>query len=175
MRKGWLAILSLLLAGAMTSVALAAAHFTRNGAPTCRDTGTTLVCTGELAGLGNENLVVTLESDALASFACGNPGRKSNQAPGINKVPFQASGDQFIEGGAIKNGRARFNVIAPEDPLPAPDPEDICPNGNWTTVTLTSIDFVGITLTIKQGGVTLFTCTFTGPVPTDGTVVRPDC
>ena len=167
MRKGWVIVLALGLAGVFAAVAVAAPHFTRNGAPTCRDIGNQLRCTGELAGLGNENLRIDLTTNAQASFACGNPGRKSNQAPGINKVPFTAGGSQTILGSAIKNGRARFDVFAPSTPPPTPDPEDICPNGNWTTVTLTGIDFEDIVLDISQGGVLLFRCTFDGVVPSN--------
>jgi hypothetical protein len=174
MRKGWLVILVLVLAGVFAAVAVAAPHFTRNGAPTCRDIGNQLVCSGELAGLGNQNLRIDLTTNAEASFACGNPGRKSNQAPGINKVPFKAGGSQTIEAPAIKNGRARFEVFAPQTPPPPPDPEDICPNGNWTTVTLTGVDFRDIVLDISQGGVLLFHCTFTGVVPSSGSVT-PTC
>jgi hypothetical protein len=84
MGKGrWLAILSLLAACcAFASVATAASpHFTRGGTPKCTDTGTTLVCSGELVGLGNKDLVISLDSSAVATFLCGAPGN-ANPAPG---------------------------------------------------------------------------------------------
>jgi hypothetical protein len=177
MRTRWLVpmILSFVLAAALASVAWAAnPHFRRGGTPTCQDTGTLLVCSGKLAGLGNADLVIDLSSNAEASFACGNPGRRSHQAPGINKVPFTATGSETVSADEIKNGNATFTVFAPQTPPSIPSSAEICPNGNWTTVTLSGIDFSDITLTITQETL-LFTCVRPGPVPTDGTSVTLTC
>lgn len=167
------AILTTVVAfGALASVAMAA-HFTKKGSPTCTDTGTVLTCGGELAGLGNEDLVVDLQSRAEATFLCGAPGN-GNTAPGANKVPFEAGGSQTISGGAIKNGRAVFSVSAPTTP-PTPTATDIgCPNGKWQVIGLQDIDFADVVLTIAQGGATLFTCTYPGEVP-EGQPVALDC
>ena len=165
MRRTWLivAAVAAVTCGIVTSVA-AAAHFTKKGAPTCIDTGTVLTCSGELAGLGNENLVVDLSSDALATFLCGTPGN-ANTAPGANKVPFEAGGSQTIIGGAIKNGRALFSVSAPTEPPTATAEQAGCPNARWQVISTTDIDFANVELVIAQGGVTLFTCTYRGEVP----------
>lgn len=169
--RTWLLALVVVVAlGAGASTALAdSPHFKKGGTPTCRDTGTQLVCTGTLAGLGNGDLVLDLSSDAQASYACGNPGKNSKQAPGVNKVPFTASGSTTIQGSDIKNGTTTFSVTAPGSPPTPPDPATICPNGNWTTVTLTNIDFSNVVLQISQGGL-LFTCTYPGVVPSSGSV-----
>jgi hypothetical protein len=163
------AMVALVAALAFAGVALAQ-HFTKNGAPRCTDTGTELVCTGELAGLGNENLVVEVDTNAEATFLCGTPGNRKT-APGANKVPFEAGGSQTIEGGAIKNGRARFTVTAPSEPLPTPTPAEAgCPNNNWQVIGTQDVDFADINLTISQGGELLFTCTHSGPVAEGATV-----
>ena len=59
-RRGWIAILCGVVGGGVfASVAIAAnPQFTKKGAPTCTDTGTQLVCQGELTGLGNADRVI---------------------------------------------------------------------------------------------------------------------
>lgn len=166
------AVLTALVCAIVTSVA-GAAHFTKKGAPTCIDTGTTLVCSGELAGLGNEDLVVDLTSDALATFQCGSPGN-GNTAPGANKVPFEAGGSQTISGGSIKNGRAAFSVTAPTEPPTATPEEAGCPNPNWQAIRTLDIDFADVRLVIEQGGETLYVCTYAGEVP-EGQRVALNC
>jgi hypothetical protein len=168
-RRGWIAILCALVAGGVfAAVAVAAPHFKKGGTPTCRDTGNELVCTGTLAGLGNGDLVIDLQANAVASFECENRG--GNRAPGQNKIPFSAEGSQTIQDTEFKNGNASFNVAAPEDP-PTPTAEEAgCPNGNWRAVRTSDIAFSDIRLTITQGGTLLFTCTRPGPVPSSGSV-----
>jgi hypothetical protein len=140
----------------------ASPHFKKGGTPACRDTGTQLVCSGSLAGLGNEDVDIVLTADAQASFNCVNPG--GNEAPGQNKVPFTATGSQHFDASEIKNGNLAFSVAAPTTPPTATPQQAGCPNGQWST-RLTQVDFANIRLTISQGGVLLFTCTRSGPVP----------
>ena len=160
---------------AIPAVAQAAnPHFRRNGTPRCTDTGSELVCTGSLTGLGNQDLVLSLSADAFAEFFCGAPGNR-RLAPGQNKVPFAASGDQTVPGSEIKNGNATFRVSAPEEAPPTPTPEEAgCANPNWHVVPgANDIDFSNIRLTITQG-VLLFTCTY-GPEVGEGQTVTLDC
>jgi hypothetical protein len=169
--KRWSVVpLAVVLTTALAAVAIAASpHFTRNGSPVCTDTGSVLTCTGELVGLGNQDLVLALSSRAEATFLCGAPGN-ANTAPGQNKIPFQAGGSQTIDGDAIKNGRASFSVSAPENPPPTPTPQQAgCPNKNWQVVGSGDIDFTDPVLTITQGSL-LFTCRYSGTVPEGGTV-----
>jgi hypothetical protein len=170
-RKRWSVVpIAVVAALALAAVAVAASpHFTRNGQPTCTDNGSTLTCTGELVGLGNADLVVSLTSRAEATYFCGAPGN-ANLAQGQNKVPFQAGGSQTIPGGNIKNGRASFSVTAPQNPPPTPSPTQAgCPNRNWQVVGVGDIDFTDPVLTISQNGL-LFTCRYSGTVPEGGTV-----
>ena len=161
-------VLALIVGG----TALAASpHFKKNGSPTCRDTGTQLSCSGSLAGLGNEDVDIVLTADAQASFACVNPG--GNESPGQNKVPFTATGSEHFDASEIKNGNLAFTVRAPTTPPTATAEQAGCPNGNWST-RLTAVDFANIRLTISQGGVLLFDCSRSGPVPA-GTTVPLGC
>ena len=173
MRKvsgGFIVIAAVVSLLAFSGVAVAAgAHFTKSGTPTCTDTGSRLVCSGELAGLGNQDLVLSLTSDAQATFLCGSPG-SGNTAQGQNRIPFTASGSTTIPGGAIKNGRTTFSVFAPATAPATPTPEQAgCPNKNWQVIGTSDVDFANVRLTISQGGL-LFTCTYPGVVPEGGTV-----
>lgn len=155
-----------LTVGAAAALA-ASPHFKKGGGPTCIDNGTQLECTGSLAGLGNGDVDIVLTADAQASFACVNPG--GSESPGQNKVPFTATGSKHIPSQEVKNGSLKFTVSAPTTPPTATAEEAGCPNPNWST-RLTSVEFANINLTISQGGVLLFTCTYSGPVPQNTTV-----
>lgn len=145
-------------------------HFKHGGIPTCRDTGTQLVCTGSLAGLGNQDVDIVLEADGVATFACRNKG--GNEAPGQNKVHLSVGSTTHFEGNEIKNGNLTFTAIAPETPPTATAQEAGCPNGNWTTRLLT-LEFSNVVLTISQGDDLLFTCTHDGSI--GSSPVRLDC
>ncbi len=70
----------------------AGAHFTHGGVPTCTitpivtatDTAQSVTCSGELAGLGNVDLVLDLSASGFALYQCQNGG--GNIAPGQNRV-----------------------------------------------------------------------------------------
>ena len=130
-----------------------------NAEPTFLDQGLTLNATGALAGLGNDDVVVTLNATADVTATCTNQG--GNQAPGQNPAPVSVSGSQSIPADEIKNGNTPFNVttIAPASPIAgAPD----CPNPNWTE-TITDLSFTSATITVEQpaGNLVLtVTCSF---------------
>ncbi len=160
-----------ILVGMPTAASAASPHFKRGGTPVCTATTLTLTCTGSLTGLGNGDVTFSLSAPALASFTCVNPG--GNEAPGANKVPFTASATTTIPGSEIKNGNLSFSISAPATPPTATPQEAGCPNGNWST-RLASLQFTGTTsLTISQGGVTLFTCS--GPSPSAGGSTTLSC
>ena len=139
-----------------------------NAEPNFVDKGLTLNAAGSLAGLGNEDLLVTLSATAAATSTCTNQG--GNQAPGQNPAEVTVSGSQSIPDSEIKNGNTAFNVTteAPVSPIPgAPG----CPNANWTQ-TITDLAFTSATITVEQpaGNVVLIVeCTFSEPT-TNGAV-----
>jgi hypothetical protein len=127
----------------------------------------TLAASGDLSGLGNGDVLVTLTATADVTATCTNQG--GTQAPGQNPGEVTVTGSQSLPASEIKNGNLAFNVTTnpPAQPTAA---EAGCPNNNWTGVnpvlTLTSI-----TLTIEQPpGTVLFTCTASNPNGLSGTV-----
>jgi hypothetical protein len=152
-------------------------HFTHGGVPTCTitpvvtatATSQSVTCTGELAGLGNADLVLDLSVSGSAVYQCQNNG--GNTAPGQNKVLVGPStSTTTIPANAIKNGRTKFTTNAAVLSAPTTVSGSVagCPNANWTgvnpVVTLTSI-----TLKISQTEL-LFTCTASNPNGLTGTV-----
>jgi hypothetical protein len=150
MRKLFVVLFAALGLVFVPSAADAAVKF--RAGPTFTDLGTTLNVTGDVSGLGNENLTVQLDATGVGSVICRNPA--GNQAPGQDTT-VNASGTQSdIE---VKNGRAQFNVTTAEPP--APDPAVVCPNRKWTA-TITDVEFTSATLTLSQGGMIVFQQTY---------------
>jgi hypothetical protein len=131
----------------------AQAAITFHQGPTFTDEGTTLNVTGDVSGLGNEDLDVTLDATGVGSVTCTNPA--GNVAPGQD-TSVTASGSQT--GIEPKNGGAVFDVTTAEPP--APNPAVVCPNRKWTA-TITDVEFTSATLTLSQGGIIVFQQTYT--------------
>src|SRR4051794_7697546 len=175
MKRSLIAIFAVLALAALgTSAALAASVHLKGGAnaePAFTDNGLDLSSTGELAGLGNADVLIKLSATGNPTATCGNPGRNTFQAPGQNPAAVTLTGVQAIPASEIKNGNVSFNVrtAAPVSPIPgAPD----CPNSSWTEI-ITDVAFTSATIRVEQppGTVVLtVTCTFSpatsnGPVP----------
>jgi hypothetical protein len=166
-----------LLAVALTATAALAAspHFKKGGEPTCTISGTgtnstSTTCSASLAGLGGGDLVLNTTVRGFAVYQCQNPG--GNIAPGQNRVLVgPVTQPTTIPGDAIKNGNVSFTT----DPAVLSAPSTVsgsaagCPNGGWTGVN-PQLTLTDITLTIAQGGTTLFTCTASNPNGLSGTV-----
>jgi len=155
--------------GIATAALAASVHLKGgHGEPTFTDNGLTLTATGALAGLGNEDVVVTLTATGTPTATCSNQG--GNEAPGQNPAEVTLTGSQSIPASEIKNGNTLFNVTTegPVSPVPgAPG----CPNPNWTE-TITDVEFTSATLTVEQPAGTLVltvSCTFSPPT-SDNTV-----
>ncbi len=138
---------------ALAGVAAAQTSGAQGGFPVCKDAGKVVECTAELAGLGGETVVATVVANgSTVNNTCTSPG--GNSSPGQNPAtPVTAGGTQTITN--PKNGRASIDVTTA---TPTVTPKDAgCPNNNWT-VTFSDVKFTTYTLTISQGGVTLFAC-----------------
>jgi hypothetical protein len=137
-------LLTLLLVASSAVVWAANAHYKKG--PSCVDNGFTATCTGTIAGLGNGNVIVTVDfPNATGTTTCTNPG--GNQAAGQNPAADAAtSGTQFIP--KIKNGTVSFSVTTDDPANPTPQ-EAGCPNGQWTAA-FNNITFGNGTLTVQQ-------------------------
>ncbi len=134
----------------------------KNAKPAFEDNGLTLTASGELSGLGNGDVLITLDAWADVFSTCTNNG--GNQAPGQNPAPITVSGATAIPAAEIKNGNTPFAVetIAPPTVIPAaPD----CPNPNWTEE-IEDLAFTSAVITVQQPAGTLVltvSCTFSAP------------
>jgi len=136
--------------------------------PAFTDNGLTLSASGSLSGLGNGDVLVTLDARGNPTAVCTNPSGQ-NQPPGQNPATVELTGTQAIPDSEIKNGTVAFGVTtnAPVSPIPgAPG----CPGSHWTE-TITDVAFTSAVITVQQGGATVLTvsCTFSSPT-TNGPV-----
>jgi hypothetical protein len=173
-RSGAWLLVTMVTIGCTAVVALAASVHLKppNRNPTFTDGGVLLMASGALAGLGGEDVLITLTAEADVTSTCTNQG--GNEAPGQNPAPITVSGSQSIPEEEIKNGNTPFAVVTnpPFTPIPgAPD----CPNPNWSEE-ITDLAFTRATITVEQPPgtpVLTVTCSFDPPTA-DGQVPSGD-
>lgn len=139
-----------------------------NASTTFIDNGLTLSASGDLAGLGEGDVLVTLTARGNPTATCTNPSG-ANEPAGQNPAEVVLTGTESIPAPEVKNGNTPFDVTtnAPQSPIPrAPD----CPNKNWTE-TIDDVAFTSATIVVKQSNQTVLTisCTFSPPT-SDGVV-----
>ena len=159
------ALAAALVLGLATSAGAASVHLKggRNASPSFTDQGLTLNAAGELAGLGNGDVLVTLDARANVAATCTNPSGK-NEPPGQNPAPISVTGSVAIPQDEIKNGNTPFSVTTQPPVTPIPGAPD-CPNPNWTEA-IVDLAFTSATITVEQpeGTVVLVvSCTFGSP------------
>jgi hypothetical protein len=162
-------MLSFVVAATMTTLAQSVhLKYGANSEPNYVDKGLNLNVAGALAGLGNEDILVTLSATAAATSTCTNQG--GNMAPGQNPAEVTVSGSQSIPASEIKNGTVSFNVTTESPVTPIPGAPG-CPNPNWRQ-DITDLSFTTGTITVEQpAGKTVLTvyCTYSEPT-TNGAV-----
>lgn len=171
MRKLFIVIVSVLVSFGLASAASVHLKGGRNAEPVFVDTGLTLVATGELSGLGNGDVVVSMSAVAEVYSTCTNYG--GNQAPGQNPADITVAGSVAIPQEEVKNGNTPF-AVETFPPFPiiiegAPD----CPNPNWTE-TIEDLLFKSVEITVEQpeGNLVLTVSCTIDPPSSDGLVPK---
>jgi hypothetical protein len=135
-------LLAFLLAIGFPTAAFAqSGHFV--GEPTCTDIGTTLRCTGKVAGLGGTTFQIDVTAPGVATVECTNPA--GNVAPGqtFTTTTTGTSGPLATP----RNGQFRFNITT----VTPTAPPGSCPNPMWTA-TVTDVEFGDATVTLSEDG-----------------------
>ena len=168
MKKRLPVILSLVLAATLASAANVHLKGGKNAEPTFYDDGLTLAVSGALSGLGNGDVLITLEARGMPTATCTNQG--GNQAPGQNPAEVVLTGTTSIPEEEVKNGNTPFyaETLGPVTPVPgAPD----CPNPNWTE-DIVDVAFSEAWITVEQpvGSTVLTVFCSIDPASSDGQI-----
>ena len=147
-----IAIITLVVFGFTATVAVAANVHFKPGSPTFTVGTTTLTVSGTLAGLGNEDLTITVTATGTATTEGFNPAGHS--VPG-HPATVTVIGNQPISASEVKNGEVFFSVTTPQPPTPTAKQAGF-PNNNWTVV-VTGVTFTSATITVVQGGEVVLT------------------
>jgi hypothetical protein len=148
--KRYLLLLAAVAVAALAFTSIASAqsgHFLTGGgnAPSCTDEGTTVECSGKVAGLGGTTFRITIDAVGIAEVVCINPG--GNRAPGQD-TEVETSGTTGSQP-TPRNGQFRFTVST-LDPEPLP-PTPTCPNRKWTP-DVVDVEFTEATLRLFENG-----------------------
>ena len=174
MKKSILSIFVLSIIASSTYAASVHLKGGKRAEPTATDSGLVLLITGALSGLGNGDVLITLDVLGNPLASCINPGSGEHRPPGQNPAELALTGVTSIPEEEIKNGNTPFSVatIPPVTPIPgAPD----CPNPRWREV-IEDIAFTAATITVEQPeGFTVLTVSCTiDPPSSDGKIDRGD-
>lgn len=156
-RVGLSFAVAVVAAAMVTGTALGALTF--HSGPTVSFDGSTATATANISGLGNTPAFAQLFVNGTALYTCTNRG--GNEAPGQNPQPATGASPVQDLGNTEKNGRANLDVSATlTAPQTIPAKTAGCPGNNWTA-NLSSLTITSATLVITQGGVVIYSQTFT--------------
>jgi len=143
----FLVVLAMALAWSPSAANAASPHFVGGIQSDVDLQNEEVTVSGKIAGLGNQDVVITVEVIGSADIFFVNKG--GNEAPGQNKAPFQSLASEVLHPSA-KNGSVTFDLTvdlseALDDLADSAQP----PNGNWTTE-IRNVQVTGIRLTVEQ-------------------------
>jgi hypothetical protein len=149
---------------ALAGTALGAITF-HSGPTLVWNTPGSATASGNLSGLGNTPATATLQITTTYLYTCQNKG--GNVAPGQTGITVSGPpASQQLS--TTKNGRADLNVTATAGAPPTTISGTAagCPNGNWSGIDPVATGPATAHLLITQGGMTLYSATFTYPSTT---------
>jgi hypothetical protein len=139
------------------SAAAANVHFVVEPTVTVDLENFTVDVEGKLAGLGNKDVIVTVEVNGTAEIWLYNPG--GNLPAGKNKVPFYSVGQTVVHPDP-KNGTVSFSLTVDfSDAIEGTLATAILPKPNWTAV-LQDLDVTSVVVTVEQNGKVVLSETF---------------
>ena len=153
---GIIAVLSLIVAALAAVPALAQSGHFNDRTVECTDEGTTVECSGKVAGLGGTTFQINTSATGTASVTCTNPA--GNVAPGqsFTTTTTGTTGPTPTP----RNGQFQFRNLTSAAPTA---PAGSCPNPMWTA-TVTDVAFTTATLTLFEDST--ISDTITVPVTT---------
>jgi hypothetical protein len=131
----------------VTGAAIFAAspHYKKGGQPVCTINtvnGTATCSAGTVAGLGNDDVRVTVSLSASAGTFCHNKGNPANIVPGQNPANATGSSTLNFSPDQIKNGTLSIPPISVNVTVATPTADTAgCPNDNNWTVTLGTVTY----------------------------------
>jgi hypothetical protein len=120
-----------------------------------------LIASGTLVGLGNQDVTVVLDAAGIPEVTCTNQG--GTKAPGQNPPKVSSRGTQsLIQATYSKNGTSPFFVEAPNSQTALSAKVLGCPNNNWKAK-ITFVYWTDAVVTVHAGssaGAVLLTQTY---------------
>jgi hypothetical protein len=134
--------------GTATPASAQSGHFITGGgnAAECTDEGTTVACSGKVAGLDGTTFETRISAPGIASVECTSPG--GNVAPGQDTAVNVAGATDELP--TPQNGQFVFSITT-DDPEPLPA-TPTCPNRQWTP-DVVDVSFTSATLTLFEDNV----------------------
>jgi hypothetical protein len=145
-------LVALILSITGAVVFAASPHYKKGGQPVCTASGATVTCsTGQVAGLGNFDVEVSISFTATQGQVCHNKGNPDNFVQGQNPAIGTGGGGVSIPASEIKNGTLTIPVITGTATLTAGTADSAgCPNDNWTVTLEGPVTITGGTYTFES-------------------------
>ena len=144
-------LVALIVSAVPVALFAASPHYKKGGQPVCTASGATVTCsTGQVTGLGNFDVVVSISFTATEGQLCHNPGN-TKVVPGQNPAIGTGGGGVSIPAGDIKNGNLTIPSISGTATITAGTADQAgCPNSSWTVTLDGNVTVTGGTYTFQS-------------------------